>query len=163
MPPENSDPWKPVQYKLEWGHVPNARYRLFSCGQAMNDNYWTKDTNGVWTSVVVTNKDFSPWFQKRYSANESDPTNEWSFDVTNNSVSVFQGKSAAGIKFFVVAVLNNTNMYKTSNIVGWPTNWNTISTNNFSLKLIRLPVGPPMYINSNPPFQPKFYGPKIKN
>jgi hypothetical protein len=171
-----SDPfkvWKPVQYTLEWDIIPNARYRLFSCGQGMNDNYWTKNTNGVWSSVVLTNNDFSPFYPVRSVPNElgpmvtwtndtgivetfrAPPTNAWSFDFTTNRTMVLQGKSQAGVKWYVVAVLNSTNMYRTSNITGWPTNWNTVSTNNFSIRLNRMPIGPPMYINPNPPKRPQ--------
>jgi hypothetical protein len=165
--------WMPVQYTLEWDTIPNARYRLFCAGQGMNDNYWRKDTNGVWTSIVLSNKEFGPFYSVRSIPNElgalvtwtnnlgqvetfrAPPTNVWSFDYTTNQSMVLQGKSQAGIKWYVVAVLNNTNMYRTSNITGWPTNWNTVSTNNFSIRLNRMPVGPPMYTNHNPPKRPQ--------
>ena len=167
-----SEIWKPVQYTLEWDTIPNARYRLFKAGQGVNNNYWLKDTNGIWTSVILTNKDFTPFYSVRSIPNEEGPlvtyvdvngvtntyrvppTNAWSFDREDSSTMVLQGKSEAGVKWYVVAVLNNTNMYKTSNIVGWPDTWNTVSTNGFEIRLKRIPVGPPMFINHNPPNQP---------
>lgn len=166
--------WKPVQYYIEWDTVPGARYRVFHAGQPMNESYFTTNELGEYTvEVPITNKAFTPWFPSHYRPNELGPlitwtntdgevrterfapTNEWSFDVDDNTLNVLQGKSQAGVKFFVVAVLNNTNLYKTSNIVGWPSVWNTESTNGFELRLIRTPLGPPMYINHNPPGKPK--------
>lgn len=135
--------WKPVQYRLEWPSTPNLKYRLFKAGQGMNDEYWLKNTNtGVWASVVQTNKEFSPFY----------PITS---DYTTNKTMVLQGKSQAAVKWYVVEVSTNNVMYRTSNIVSWPTNWTTLSTNGFALKLVRLPVGPPMFINHNPPRPPQ--------
>ena len=172
-PDDASQTWNPVQYILQWDIVPGARYRLFSSGQAMNKSYYTRDTVETnWSIVTVTNDGFSTFYPSRSNPNELGrlveivqngtprmvrmlPTNAWSFDFSTNAQMVLQGTSDAGIKWYVVAVLNNTNMYKTSNIISWPPNWDTVSTNNFAIRLNRMPIGPPMFINHNPPSRPQ--------
>ena len=174
-PDDASQVWNPVQYILQWDIVPGARYRLFSSGQAINKSYYTRDTVETnWSIVTLTNDGFGPFYPSRSNPNEqgplitwtnlttgeirtsrAPPTNAWSFDFLTNSQTVLQGTSDAGIRWYVVAVLNNTNMYRTSNIVSWPTNWNTVSTNNFTIQLNRMPIGPPMFINHNPPKRPQ--------
>ncbi|TRO55120.1 hypothetical protein E2P64_07755 [Candidatus Bathyarchaeota archaeon] len=138
--------WNPVQYYLEWDEFSSAtNYTLYHAGQGMNDYYYTTNEAGEYTvPVAITNKEFSSWFGRDLLSDEK----------YTNRLNVLQGKSEAGVKYFMVASFDD-GTYKTSNIIGWPTNWNTIPTNGFALRLTRTKVGPPMYINPNPPDAPR--------
>jgi hypothetical protein len=123
--------WNPIQYYLKWDNVPGSLYYISLRSTAINN------TNNV--------TDFSSWSTNKFR-NLEDSTNVcW----------MFQGTGNARTQFFVTASNTTTGTLKYSNKVGWPTNFmNTPPTNDFELKLVRTPVGPPMYFNSNPPLRP---------
>ena len=137
--------WSPRQYRLEWDTQPGETYLLVHAATASRQIIYIYDknaTNGyTLASSLIADHQFTPWF--------SNP-------VATNILHVLQGSGDfQWTKYYLVAVTNGV-MWRTSNIVGWPTNQEfelTSTDPSFTLRLVPMRVGPPM-VEGLPPFEP---------